>query len=395
MMSTDVVVIGGGVIGSCVTYYLSKENMKVTLIERRELASEASGANQGGWSAQLMRGRIMNLARDGSNTYETLADELQYDFEFDRVGSYMLLDNEAQWPAVEENAKRLSREYQMNATLLSRGELREINPDLAPDIPGACFCPHAYLLNPMKLVFGLAQASKKLGADIQTFTEVKKISVDNGKINSVITDRGEIRTRLVVIAAGAWASEIAATLKLRVPIRPRRGQLLVTESFPLEKTRYMIEAEQLKALSPEDIRNAKDSMTRHGIMTVFSQPGSGNWLVGSSRDFPGYDKRTTIETMALIAKCALRYFPKLRHANVIRTFAGLRPYSEDGHPIIDRVDDVDGLILATGHHGEGVSLAPVTAKLVTELATKGRGAEYIEEFSYNRFKDRLLVEEDH
>jgi sarcosine oxidase subunit beta len=98
--------------------------------------------------------------------------------------------------------------------------------------------------------------------------------------------------------------------------------------------------------------------------------------------------------MALIAKRALRYFPKLRHANVVRTFAGLRPYSEDDHPIIDMVDEIDGLILATGHHGEGVSLAPVTAKLVTELAKKGRGAEYIEEFSYNRFKDHLLVEED-
>jgi len=395
MMSTDVVVIGGGVIGSCVTYYLSKANMKVTLIERSELASEASGANQGGWSAQLMRGRIMNFARDGSKTYEALADELQYDFEFDRAGAYMLLDNEGQWPAVEENAKRLQREYQMNATILSGKELREINPDLARDIPGACFCPHAYLLNPMKLVFGFAQASQKLGADIQAFTEVKKISVDNSKINSVITNRGEIRTHLVVIAAGAWASQIAATLRLRVPIRPRRGQLLVTESFPLQKTRYMIEAEQLNTLSPEDSKNAKDPITKHGIMTVLSQPRSGNWLVGSSRDFPGYDKRTTIETAALIAKRALRYFPKLRRANVVRTFAGLRPYSEDGHPIIDIVDEIDGLILATGHHGEGVSLAPVTAKLVTELATKGRGAEYIEEFSYNRFKDHVLVEEDH
>ena len=392
LKSTNIVVVGGGVIGSCVTYFLSKEHMRVIQVERGELASEASGSNQGGWSAQLMRGRTMNLARDGSMIYETLAAELQFDFEFDRVGSYLLMDSEGQWPAVEENAKRLWRDYQMKAVLLNGKELREINPHLAKDIPGASFCPHAFLLNPMKLVFGLAQASKKLGAEIQTFTNVEKICVQNGKIESVITDRGEIKTGLVVIAAGAWSPQVAAMLRLRVPIKPRRGQILVTETFPLEKTRYMIEADQLRVLSPEQIQAAEDPRTKHGVVTVLSQPRSGNWLVGSSRDFPGYDKRTTLETMTLIVKRALRYYPTLEHANVIRTFAGLRPYCEDGHPIVDRVDEIDGLILATGHHGEGVSLAPATAKLVVELATKGRTPGHIEEFSYNRFRDHKLVD---
>jgi glycine/D-amino acid oxidase-like deaminating enzyme len=391
-MLTNAVVIGGGVIGTSITYCLSRAGVKVTLVERSTLASEASGANQGGWSAQLMRGRTMNFARDGSKTYEALSDEIQYDFEFDRVGTYMLLNDESQWSEVEENAKRLRREYQMNPILLSGNELRETDPDLALDIPGACFCPSAYLLNPMKLVFGLALASQRLGAEIQTFTEAKKISVNNGKIDSVMTSRGEIPAQVVVIAAGAWASQIAATLRIRVPIKPRRGQLLVSESWPLRKTRYIIEAEQLHGLTPAEIRDAKDPRAKHGIVTVLSQPRSGNWLIGSSRDFPGYDKRTTIETTALIAKRAQRYFPKLRYANIIRTFAGLRPFSDDGHPIVDMVNEIEGLILATGHYGEGVSLAPVTAKVVTDLVTKGRGAEIIEEFSYNRFKDQALLE---
>jgi sarcosine oxidase subunit beta len=82
----------------------------------------------------------------------------------------------------------------------------------------------------------------------------------------------------------------------------------------------------------------------------------------------------------------------LKHTNIVRTFAGLRPFSEDGHFIIDEVEEIDGLFLATAHHGEGIALAPSTGKLVAELITKNRTSCSIEEFSYYRFQDRELSE---
>jgi glycine/D-amino acid oxidase-like deaminating enzyme len=394
----DVVVIGGGVIGNCVTYYLSKAGMKVVLVEKGELASGASGANQGGWSAQLMRGRVMNLGIEGSRTYEGLAAELRYDFEFERVGSYMLMTDDGQLSAVEEHVRQLRQDYHMDASLLSGKELRELNPDIASDIPGACFCPHAYILNPMKLVFGFAEASKRLGAHFQIFTQVETVSVENGKVRSVITNRGEIKTRQVVIAAGSWSPQIASMLKLSLPMRPRRGQLIVTEPHPLVKTRYMTEIDTsrlAKSTGQKDPRAAEvDLMTKYGVRTVLSQHRNGNWVIGSSRDFAGYDTRTEIETVALMAKRVLKFLPNLKHASIIRAFAGLRPFCEDGHPVIDIVDHLEGLVLATGHNSEGLSLAPATGRMVVELATQGRGSHYIEEFGYGRFKEHNRVIEN-
>jgi sarcosine oxidase subunit beta len=91
-----------------------------------------------------------------------------------------------------------------------------------------------------------------------------------------------------------------------------------------------------------------------------------------------------------MARRATRFLPKLKHTNIIRTFAGLRPFSDDNHFIIDEVEEVNGLVLATGHHGEGIALAPATGRLVAELLTKSRTSCSIEQFSYYRFRDREL-----
>jgi sarcosine oxidase subunit beta len=389
MTSTDVVVVGGGAIGSSVAYYLSKENMKVTLLERRELASEASGANIGGFCIQLETGTVMNLARESARMYRTLGPELEYDFELEPTGSYILMDKEDQWPVLEENAKRLWRQHAVKVDLLSGKELAEIDPDLAPDIPGASRSSEDFILNPAKVVFGFAEAARRLGAQINTFTQVEKICVENGKVKSVITNRGEIETRSLVVAAGAWSPYIGRMLKLRIPVKPRRGQILVTDPCPLGKIRYMIDVDYLvTAHNPEAVKTAPDPRIRLGVSSVLSQPESGNWLMGSSRDFPGYDKRTTIETLTFIARRAIRFLPKLRYANIIRTFAGLRPFSEDGLLIIGKVDEIEGVVLATGHQGEGIALAPVTGRIVAELVTDGRTSCPIEEFSYGRLRDR-------
>jgi sarcosine oxidase subunit beta len=394
MTSTDVVVIGGGAIGSSAAYYLSKENMKVTLLERFELASEASGANMGGFCSQLIKGSAMNLARESARMYRSLGPALEYDFELEPTGSYILMDKEDQWPILEENAKRLWDEHGVKVDLLSGKELIETDPDLAPDIPGASRFSEDFTLNPAKLVFGFAEAARKHGAEIDTHTEVEKICIENGNVKSVITNRGKIGTKFLVIAAGAWSPYIGKMLDLRIPVIPRRGQLLVTDACPLGKIRYMNDIDYLvTAHNLEAVKTACDTRIRLGVSSVLSQPRSGNWLIGSSRDFPGYDKRTTIETLISIARRAVRFLPKLRHANIIRTFAGLRPYCEDDQLIIDKVEEIEGVVLATGHHGEGIALAPATGKLVADLVTSRRTSCSIEDFSYYRFRGRQPTEE--
>ena len=395
MSSTDVVVIGGGIIGSSAAYYLSKENVRVTLLERRELASEASGANMGGFCSQVMSDDVMKLAHQSAQMYRTLSAELECDLELDPTGSHILMDKPEQWPRLEQNAERLWRRHGVTVDLLSGKELVEADPDLAPDIPGASHCRDDFTVNPTRVVFGFAEAAKRLGAEISTFTEVEKICVENNRVKSVITNRGEIETRCLVVAAGAWSPDMGRMLRLQIPMKPRRGQLLVTETCTPAKIRFMLDIDYLvTGYDLAAVEMAQDPRIKLGVATVLTQALNGNWLVGSSRDFPGYDKRTTIETLSFIARRATRFLPKLRHMNIIRTFAGLRPFCEDDHFIIDEVEEIDRLILATGHHGEGIALAPSTGKLVAELITKSSTSSSIEEFSFYRFRDRKLTEKE-
>lgn len=385
MNSVEVVVIGGGSIGASVAYYLSREKVKVRLFERRELASEASSANFGGVPVQTTECPELTLA--SIQLFRNLASELEYDFELEHTGSYLLMDNENQRPMVEANAKRLS-DHGIEVDMLSGKEVREIDPDISPDVLGGSRCSDGVIVNPMKVVYGFANAARRLGAQIDTYTEVEKIRIENGKVKSVITTKGEAETKSVVIATGAWSPLLAGMLNLRIPVLPRRGQILITEPYKIGKIRYLIDADYLvTGFNLEAVKKSQDPRIKLGVSSVLTQPSSGNWLLGTSRDFPGYDKRTTLETLTQVARRAIRFLPKLKHANIIRAMSGLRPFCEDGLPIIGAVDEIEGLVIATGHHGEGIALSPITGKLVAELIAKGHTSMSIDEYSYTRFRE--------
>jgi glycine/D-amino acid oxidase-like deaminating enzyme len=381
--SVDVVVIGGGSIGASVAYYLSREKIRVRLFERRELGSEASSANFGGIPVQTTECPELTLA--SIQIFRNLASELEYDFELEHTGSYLLMDNEDQRSMLEANAKRLAH-YGIKVDMLSGKEVREIDPDISLDVLGGSRCFDGVIVNPMKVVYAFASAARRLGAQIDTYSEVQKIRTENGKVKSVITSKGETETRSVVIATGAWSPVLAGMLNLRIPVLPRRGQILLTEAFKLGKIRYLIDADYLvTGFNLEAVKKSHDPRIKLGVSSVLTQPSNGNWLVGTSRDFPGYDKRTTLETLTQVARRAIRFLPKLKHANIIRAMSGLRPFCEDGLPIISAVDS-GGLVIATGHHGEGIALSPITGKLVAELIAKGHTSMPIDEYSYIRFK---------
>jgi len=223
---------------------------------------------------------------------------------------------------------------------------------------------------------------------------VSGVRTENGKIKSVVTSKEEIETKTVVIATGSWSSILGEKLNLRIPVVPRRGQILITEPFKMGKIRYMIDADYLvTGFDLEAVKKSQDPRIKLGVSSVLTQPSHGNWLIGGSRDFPGYDKRTTLEILTQIAKRAIKFFPKLKHANIIRAMAGLRPFCSDGLPIISKVDEIKGLVIATGHHGEGMALSPITGRLVAELITKDRTSLPIDRYSYNRFSDKDQTKE--
>lgn len=386
----DVVVVGGGVIGSSVAYCLAKKGVRVIVVEKKEgLSFGASGANQGGCSLQLFEPPVLELAKGSLKLYKNLSEEIGCDIEYENVGSLVCSVDEKQYPDMEKHVQNKRREG-MNVRLMEGHELRKLEPTLGEDVVVGVEEWDSCTVNPFKVNYGLAYAARKLGTEFLFSSQVKKIETDKGRIASVITDREKIKTKFLVNAAGAWASEIGEMLGLTIPVRARRGQIIITEPVPLNKRwRYILDADYLTtAFDLAAIEKSKDPRIKLGVAGSYIQEKSGNWTIGSSRDFAGYDNRVTMQTLKYIAKRVIKFVPKLKDISCIRTFAGLRPFCYgDGLPILSKIKNPQNFVIATGHAGEGMTLAPITGKLIAELITESRTSLSIDAFSFSRFKN--------
>jgi glycine/D-amino acid oxidase-like deaminating enzyme len=391
MKTVDAAVIGAGVIGACVAYYLAKENARVVVLERGDIASGTSSHGEGNVLIHDKQPGIdTQMAHASQKLFKALAAELSCDFEYVERGSVLLIESEEEWKAAEALAARQAADgYPIR--MLSQDEIQRQEPFLAEDIIGAVEIDCDAAINPMAFTFGLCREAEKLGADIRTYSPVRRITRSkDGAVRSVQTVDEEYRTKYVVDCAGVWARDIGRMVGVDIPIRPRQGQLLVAERTFTVGSRKIVEFGYLMAKFGDSSyrRNVSPDLERMGIAFVFEPTQAGNFLVGSSRAFVGYDTDVSIEVMRGLARRALRFFPVLKDINVIRAYAGLRPYCPDHFPIVSAVKDVPGFYIAAGHEGDGVGLAPITGKLITEMITGKETSIPIEHLRFSRFLQR-------
>lgn len=384
--TADIVVIGGGVIGTSIAYYLSRKGKAVTLVEKNDLASGSSGACDIMIILQSKNpGVHLRLAMESAGLYGDLARELDYDIEYDNVGGMIVIEDDEQMMVMEDFVKR-QKAAGLQVEIMNRKDASVRQPGLAPHVLGATFCPRDSHVNPMKLCLGFAAAASRYGADIMTGTGVTAITVKNGEVKSVVTTRGEIETETVINAAGVYAPMIGEMVGLPLPIIPRRGQIAVTEPVPRLVTGDTLCAKYIVAKhNPKLSESSDDPEARLGVGLALSQTKSGEILIGGSREFSGYNTNTTHEGLQTVLRHAARLLPVLKDIHIIRTFAGLRPYTPDGLPLLGRVKNIEGFIMAAGHEGDGIALSPVTGKLISELVTEGKTSFDLSPFDPERF----------
>jgi sarcosine oxidase subunit beta len=387
VLSSEVVVIGGGVIGASIAYYLCKEGAEVMIVEEDDLASGASGACDGFVSLQTKQlGNHLGIARESAGLFSSLAEDLEVDIEYDPCGGLMLAKNAEQLKELKARAKRL-KAAGLEVEVLTPSEIREFVPDASKEIKGASYCADDAQVNPYKLTLGLAQRAQELGATILKGCKVENIVVTNNRVREVDTSAGSIHSRRVVCAAGTGSNQIGKMIIVDIPVLPQRGQILVTEARErmlgviLSGAEYLGTKANIAELMP-----AGEEAVKLGLGFTAEQTASGNFLLGSTREFAGFDNDTTPDAINAIAKNAIEFIPWIKDLDVIRSFAGLRPYSPDGLPILGTVKGVKGFYMATGHAGDGICLAPITGRLMSELVLDGETSMDIEPFSLYRFK---------
>lgn len=386
----DVIVVGGGVIGSATAYYLAKEGLDVCLVDRGDVGSGTSSACDGNVLATDKEpGFDSQMTLKSQLLFRDLQDELGYDFEYRQRGSTLAIEDEEQemvgrdWVS-RQVAAGLPMRY------VEREEVHDLEPMIADDIIGLVECASDLSLNPMALVFAFVRAAERLGARIVRFREVKGILRDvKGAVRGVDTADGPLAAKTAVLAAGVWSPFIAKTVGLDLPVIPRKGAILVSErTFEVGRRKVMEFGYLMTKFGGGCARRVEPEMDRYGIALVFEPTPHGNFLIGSSREFVGFDRTCTSEVLALMARRAIRFFPIIKDIKVIRSYAGLRPYTPDHLPIVSPVDGVPGLYVATGHEGDGIGLSPITGKVISEMITGKPTSIPVEPLRLDRFEKK-------
>lgn len=324
-----VVVIGGGVIGCAIAERLSLERHQVTLLERDHLGGRASGAAAG----------ELSPANSSQQQSLDLFPELVARIEKDSAMNVEYRVQQALEPAFRES--EVAEIQRGSSRWLDADECRQVEPALNHDALGASLIEHAHL-TPPRFVRALARAAAARGAEICEGTPAIGFDID-GEARAVVTPGGPLKADWFVIAAGPWSREVASSAGLDVDVRPQRGQLAALDPGSLVLRR---------------------SIFWSGCYLV--PKGDGTVIAGGTEEDSGFDDRPTTDGVATLLGLAQRLVPALREATVQRVWAGLRPVTSDGNPVV-AVSRMPNVIVATGHHRKGILLAPQAATTVASL----------------------------
>lgn len=392
--SYDAIVIGAGVMGTSSAYYLSKKGLKVALVEAGDIADGTSSRCDGNiMVSDKAPGYDSTLTKMSQEMFESLTKELDDDFEWGCRGSLIVAENEHQFELAQNYCKDLQNSG-ISCRMLDAKEIHADEPYLAPDIVGGMETDSDSCVNPMLLCYALARGAKKLGADIYKHSPVTKILMDKrGEVAGIETSETTLAGKAVINCAGVWAPQIGSMVGIDIPIIPRQGQLLVAEKSIKVARRKIMEFGYMltKFEDPEYKRSLSADMVEYGVALVYEPTGSDNFLLGSSRKFCGMDTHCDIRAIRAIAARGLRFFPKMKDIKVIRTYAGLRPYTPDHLPIISATK-VPGFYVAAGHEGDGIALSLITGTIVANMITGNELPINIDPLSISRFEKKVQAD---
>ncbi len=370
MNTYDVVIVGGGIIGGSIAFELARRNLRVIVLDRQELMHEASWAAAGMLSpapdcpAAIP---LVPLARASLALYPGFIDAIEESSEIStgyRTGG--TLEVLCHGDAERELSTLVALHHGLGLACepLPLEEAQEMEPALGRDARAAAFLPDEASVNPRSLNAALLDASSMAGAELRPGANVVSLIKDKKRCAGVKTAAGEaFSAGHIVIAAGCWTSQLPDAAPY-APTRPVRGQMVALRHAGIPLRRVL--------------------RSERGYIVPRDHETPQNLVAGSTLENAGYEKAVTSGGLEEILGAVNELAPSLASAEILDTWSGLRPGTPDQLPVLGPTD-VEGLMIATGHYRNGILLAPVTAKLITDWITEGRTTLNCEDFSPLRF----------
>lgn len=362
-----ILVVGGGIIGCSLAYALAKAGCAVTLLERSTPGAEASSAAAGVLSplAEATHAASSRLVVASWRLFPAVARELQaatgVDVELITRGTIHPLFTVED---IRDAATRVewAVSHQLTVEAWDSADLRTREPAVSTQVRGAMFVKSDHWVNNQRLVVAYAQAAVAAGVALIGGCAVSRVIVEDGRARGVMAEGDRFEADAVVLAAGAWTAGLVASFGGRLPVEPRRGQMVALGHVPAVLTHCI---------------HAND---------VYLVPrASGELLIGATVERVGFQRAVTAQAIAGLLAEAIEVVPALAGLPIARTWFGFRPWAPDGRPILGPWPGLDNLWVATAHYREGILLAPITAQLMTEWIVGGSPSMDLGDFLPDRF----------
>ena len=377
--SYEVVIIGAGVHGLATAYYLAKEGIRnVAVLEKGYLGCGNSGRNTAIIRANYRTAEGIPFYNESLKLYENLSQTLGYNVLFSQQGHLTLAHTDAVINGLRVRAEA-NQVLGVDSRMVTPEEIKRLAPALdasaRPRYPilAGLYHPPGGIIRHDAVVWGYAREANRMGVEIHPHTEVQALTTADGKIDSVATNRGRIKTGVVVNATSGWCSVVARMVGLDLPIVSHPLQACVTEP--------------MKPLLDKVIVSAN-------LHVYISQSPRGEFVMGAEIDpYSSYNMRSTLHTLQMIASHSVELFPCLKEVRVLRQWSGICDMTPDFSPIIGDVPSVKGFYLDVGWGTYGFKAGPVAGKNLAQFIASGKLPDLIRPFSLARFYENNLVGE--